>query len=267
MSGLPEVLAVNAVVVAAAVCGLWLLGLALRDASIVDIFWGAGFVVVAWTTFLGADGAEARRWLLVALTSVWGLRLTGYLAWRNIGKGEDFRYAAMRRRWGDRFWIVSLLQVFLLQGILMWIVSLPVQAGQVPDRPASLGLLAVLGTASWSIGLFFETVGDWQLARFKADPANRGRVMDHGLWRYTRHPNYFGDFMVWWGLYLIALEGEGTWWTVVGPVVMSILLIRVSGKALLERSLSKRRDGYEEYVRRTSGFFPWPPRRSLPPPR
>jgi steroid 5-alpha reductase family enzyme len=239
---------------------LWLLSLALRDASIVDIFWGAGFVVVAWVSLAAAGDPEPRAWLLVALTTVWGLRLSGYLALRNIGKGEDYRYTAMRRRWGDRFWIVSLGQVFLLQGVLMWLVSLPVQAGMVPGRDGSPGVLAGLGVAAWAVGLFFETVGDLQLARFKADPQNSGMVMDRGLWRYTRHPNYFGDFMVWWGLFLIALERGGTWWTVVGPVVMSILLIRVSGKALLEKSLQKRRPGYAEYVERTSGFFPMPPR-------
>ncbi len=263
MSGLAEVLGASAIAIAVAMALLWLVSLVVRDASIVDIFWGAGFVIVAWTSFTVADGVDARRWLLAALVSIWGLRLTGYLAWRNIGAGEDFRYVAMRQRWGDRFWIVSLVGVFALQGVLMWIVSLPVQAGQVPTAAERLGGLALAGIVCWAIGLTFETVGDLQLARFKADPANRGRVMDRGLWRYTRHPNYFGDFMVWWGIYLVALEGDGTWWTIVGPVVMSTLLIRVSGKALLEKSLSKRREGYAEYVRRTSGFFPLPPKRAV----
>ena len=262
MSGLPEVLAISAMVIAGAMVLLWLLSLVLRDASIVDIFWGTGFVVIAWTAFVVADGAEPRRWMLALLTSIWGLRLTGYLAWRNIGKGEDYRYTEMRDRWGDRFWIVSLGQVFLLQGALMWVVSLPVQAGSVPASPDGLGILAIAGAAAWAVGLFFEAVGDWQLSRFKADPDNAGKVMDRGLWRYTRHPNYFGDFMVWWGLYLVALEAHGTWWTAVGPVVMSVLLMRVSGKDRLERSLKKRREGYEEYVRRTSGFFPLPPKKA-----
>ncbi len=262
MANLPDVLIVGAVAIAVAMLLLWLLSLALRDASIVDVFWGFGFVVVAWTTFALTDEADSRRWLLTILTTIWGLRLTAYLAKRNLGKGEDFRYVAMREKRGRWWWLISLFQVFGLQGVLMWIVSLPVQAGQVSAAAASLGVLAIVGIAAWATGLFFETVGDWQMARFKADPANAGKVMDRGLWRYTRHPNYFGDLMIWWGLYLVALEAAGTWWTVIGPIVMSILLIRVSGKALLEKSLAKRRPGYTEYVARTSGFFPRRPRRT-----
>ncbi|HSG79557.1 MAG TPA: DUF1295 domain-containing protein [Acidimicrobiia bacterium] len=260
-ASLGEVLTTNAVVVAASMVGLWVLSLALRDASIVDIFWGAGFVVVAWVSHVTGDGPEARTLLLAILVSVWGLRLAGYLAWRNVGKGEDFRYRAMRKRHGSTWWIRSLAVVFVLQGLLMWIVSLPVQAAAVPSEPAALSLLTWPGIAIYAVGLFFETVGDVQLARFKADPGNAGAVMNRGLWRYTRHPNYFGDFMVWWGLYVVALGAAGTWWTIIGPVVMSTLLMRVSGKALLEKSLSKRREGYAEYVATTNGFFPGPPKR------
>ncbi len=252
------VLAANAAVIAAAMVLLWLLSLGLRDASIVDIFWGLGFVVVAWVTFVLADGDTARRVMLVTLVTIWGARLAGYLAWRNIGKGEDYRYRAMRKKAGDRWWWQSLFQVFLLQGVLMWVVSLPVQAGQVPD--GGLNLLDAAGAACWVVGLFFETAGDIQLARFKADPANEGQVMDRGLWRYTRHPNYFGDFMVWWGLYLVALATGDAWWTIVGPLVMTVLLMKVSGAGLLERSLSKRKPKYEDYIRRTNAFFPGPPR-------
>ncbi|MFH1330256.1 MAG: DUF1295 domain-containing protein, partial [Actinomycetota bacterium] len=223
---------------------------------------------VAWAVFAwtGAhdlpDGGEARRWLLVSLVTVWGLRLGAYLAYRNLGKGEDYRYVAMREKAGGRFWIVSLFKVFLLQGLLLWVVSLPVQAGQLPSVPDGIGPLAIVGTALWAVGLFFETAGDAQLARFKADPANKGKVMDRGLWRYTRHPNYFGDFVVWWGIYLVALEGHGTWWAVAGPLLMSFLLLRVSGVAMLEKTIGTRRPGYGEYVRRTSAFVPRPPRRS-----
>ncbi len=255
-----EVLWINAAVAAGAFCGLWLVSLALRDASIVDIFWGFGFVVVAWATFLVADGPLERRLPLLLLVTIWGLRLSGHLAWRNIGKGEDYRYQAMRRRHGSRFALVSLFTVFLLQGIILWIVSLPVQVGMVPTGPDTFLPAVVVGIGLWGVGLFFETVGDLQLARFKADPANDGKVMDRGLWRYTRHPNYFGDFLVWWGIYLAALGVLEVWWTIVGPLLMSFLLLRVSGVALLERSIGKRRPGYEEYVRRTSAFFPRPPR-------
>ncbi|MBU1494443.1 MAG: DUF1295 domain-containing protein [Actinobacteria bacterium] len=258
MTDLGTVLWVSAVVLSVAVTLLWLVSLLIGDAGIVDIFWGTGFVLVAWAAFLMADGVDARRMLLMLLPSLWGARLTIYLAWRNLGKGEDYRYAAMRQRWGSRWWWWSYPQVFLLQGVLIWIVSLPVQAGQIPDAP-DLGWMAAAGAGVWLIGVLFEGIGDLQLARFKADPANQGRVMDRGLWRYTRHPNYFGNFLIWWGIWIVAAE-SGVWWTVVGPIVMSVLLLRVSGVAMLERTIGERRPGYAEYVRRTSAFLPMPPK-------
>jgi steroid 5-alpha reductase family enzyme len=197
--------------------------------------------------------------LLAVLTTVWGIRLAGYITWRKRREpGEDYRYVALRERHPELFWLVSLNSVFLLQGALVWIVSLPLQVAAGQDDP--LGALDAIGVACWAVGLCFETVGDAQLARFKADPGSRGQVMDRGLWRYTRHPNYFGDFMVWWGLYLIALSTGGAWWTVVSPLAMSVLLIRVSGKDRLERGMAERRPGYRDYVARTSGFVPLPPR-------
>ena len=238
----------------------WLVSLPLRNAAIVDLVWGLGFVLVAWAVRLTVDGDDARQWLLVGMVTVWGLRLSGYLTWRNHGQGEDFRYQAMRRHWGDRFWWVSLGSVFVLQGVLMWSVSIGVQLGQVPATPG-LGVLAGLGVVVWAVGLTFEAVGDAQLARFKADPANRGRVMDRGLWRYTRHPNYFGDACVWWGIALVAAESGLGAFGIAGAVIMTVLLRRVSGVTLLEKSLRKRREGYEEYVARTSPFVPRPPRR------
>jgi steroid 5-alpha reductase family enzyme len=253
------VVAAAAVVVVMAVT--WVVSVAVRDASIVDPVWGAGFVVVAWAVRIAVDGDDARQWLLVAMTTVWGLRLAGYLAWRKRGAPEDFRYQDMRARIGARFWWVSLFTVFLLQGTLMWVVSLPVQLGQVPDDPG-LGVLAVLGVLLWAVGLGFEVVGDAQLARFKRDPANKGAVMDRGLWRYTRHPNYFGDACVWWGIALVAAESGLGAIGVVGAVVMTVLLRRVSGVPLLERSIGERRPGYAAYVARTSPFVPRPPRRT-----
>lgn len=258
--GTADVLLANATVIAIAVLSLWVVSLVVRNASIVDIFWGFGFVLVAWTSFAIADGAFDRQVLLAVLTTIWGLRLTAYLAWRNLGKGEDYRYVAMRQRWGKRFPLVSLGTVFVLQGTLMWLVSLPIQVGQVPQSPDGLIWLDIIGIVFWGTGIFFESVGDIQLARFKRNPANVGRVMDQGLWRYTRHPNYFGDFMVWWGIYLIAAESGAGAWGFVGPVLMTILLVKVSGAGLLEKDIGQRRPGYAEYVRRTSGFLPRPPR-------
>ena len=237
----------------------WLVSVIRRDASIVDIAWGFGFVVVAWVVRFQGDTNTARQWLLVILASVWGLRLTAYLWWRNRGQPEDYRYQAMRRHHGPRFPIVSLGTVFALQGLMMWIVSLPVQLGQVSNTP-DLGVLAALGFAVWAVGMFFETVGDIQLARFKADPANAGLVMNRGLWRYTRHPNYFGDACVWWGLGLTrGRDGRRS----VGAHRICAddraPGARAPGAALLERSLRKRKPGYEDYVARTSSFIPRPP--------
>lgn len=234
---------------------------ARRDVSIVDIVWGLAFAVVAMVSLVVGDGALSRRVLLAVLVGTWGLRLAGYLAWRNRGQGEDRRYQRMRRHHGDRFWLVSLATIFLLQGALVLVVSLPVSLSAGATEPAGLGPLAVVGTLVWLIGLAFEAGGDWQLARFKADPANEGEVMDQGLWAWTRHPNYFGDFCVWWGIFLVAAETAAGRWGIVGPIVMTAFLLKVSGVALLERDIGRRRPGYAAYAERTSAFLPRPPKR------
>ena len=245
---------------AALMLSVWLLSLAKKDASVVDIFWGLGFALIATVCFAAADGYRPRQRLVAALTVIWGVRLAVYLLWRNWGKGEDFRYAAMRKRHGARFALVSLYMVFGLQGVLMWVVSLPVQVAQFSPLPSRLTWFDALGALLWAIGLLFEAVGDWQLARFTRDPANNGKVMNRGLWRYTRHPNYFGDACVWWGLFLIALATPAGAWTVIGPVLMTGFLMRVSGVPLLERKLVRTRPEYADYVQRTSTFFPWFPK-------
>jgi steroid 5-alpha reductase family enzyme len=251
----------SAVLIAILMVLTWGVSVALTNASIVDIVWGLGFTAVAWAQRVALHGNTARQWLITAMVTLWGLRLAGYLAWRNHGQPEDFRYRAMRKRWGARFGLVSLVTVFALQGALMWVVSLPVQLGQARRHPG-LGVLAMLGVVVWLVGVGFEVVGDAQLARFKADPANAGTVMDRGLWRYTRHPNYFGDACVWWGIALVAAETGAGAWGLIGAGVMTLLLRRVSGVTMLERSLVKRRAGYPEYVARTSPFVPRRPRRA-----
>lgn len=263
MNSLAHTLFVCFVAVVSALSLLWVVSLRKRDASIVDPFWGCGFVLVAWIAWGLQSTTSWRTLLLACLITVWGLRLSLFLAWRNLGHGEDRRYAAMRAKHGPRFWWVSLLTVFLLQGCILWFVALPIQVTAVRAVPSAAGLLDLLGVAVWAAGLFFETVGDWQLARFKADPGNSGRVMDRGLWRYTRHPNYFGDFCVWWGLYLIAAAG-GAVWTVGSPLLMSVLLLKVSGVTLLESTIIERRPEYAAYRLRTNAFFPGPPRASAP---
>jgi steroid 5-alpha reductase family enzyme len=257
MTGPWELLAISALAIGALMVVVWLISIFIRDASIVDMVWGLGFVVSAWVTYLAAGEGSVRGLLLTILVSLWGLRLSGYLIWRNLGKPEDYRYQEMRRQSGDRFWLVSLFRVFILQGVLMWVISVPVTITQ--RATTHLFWLDYVGLAIWLVGLFFEAIGDFQLASFKARPDSKGKVMDRGLWRYTRHPNYFGDFVVWWGHYSLALAG-GAWWTVFSPLVMSILLLRVSGVAMLEKTIGERRPEYAEYVRRTNAFFPGFPR-------
>lgn len=264
--GLGELLLTNLCVIAGLMFCTWLLSLLLRDVSIVDFVWGAGFVVVGWVTFANSAGSTVgsptlQKWLIVWLTTLWGLRLSGYLFWRNHGKPEDYRYQEMRDKHGSRFPLRSLWTVFGLQGAIMWLVSLPIQTGQLAGNQSPVGPMTFAGIAIWLAGFCFESIGDFQLARFKANPENRGQVMESGLWRYTRHPNYFGDFLVWWGLYFVSF-GKGTaWWSAIGPIVMSILLFYVSGVSLLEKSLKKHKPGYDAYIRRTSSFFPLPPKR------
>lgn len=254
-----HVLIASALAVAGLMLLMWLLSLARRDVSIVDAAWGLGFVMIVWVTVSLSSSTGPARWLLAGLTTVWGVRLSGYLAWRNHGQPEDKRYARMRSRWGEAFPLVSLFSVFVLQGVVMWVVSLPLQSGVTQSRGVwSVGHVA--GCALWGIGFVFEAVGDWQLSRFKSQPAAAGRILDRGLWRYTRHPNYFGDFCVWWGLFVIAQAGGAAAWTIIGPLTMSLLLMFVSGVTLLERDLTDRKADYADYVRRTNAFFPGPPR-------
>lgn len=235
---------------------VWALSLRLRDVSIVDMAWG--WLVVApaiVTAALVAPGPRALAVLAIALA--WALRLSLYIAWRHRGQPEDPRYQAIRTRNEPGFAFKSLYLVFGLQAVLGWVVSAPLAASVASGAPWNA--LGAIGAAGAVFGLAFEAVADAQLARFKSDPANRGRVMDRGLWRYSRHPNYFGEFCMWWALGLVAVSG-GAAWALVSPLVMSVLLLRVSGVTLLEAGLRERRPAYAEYVRRTPAFFPWSPR-------
>lgn len=248
-------------VVAAASVVVWLISLRLRDVSIVDIFWGFGFVMVGASTAAQSDGWTGWDSVILGMVIIWGLRLTGYLAWRNWGEGEDYRYASLRERFGSAFPLLSLVIVFLLQAALIWVVSLPVQTALVHfSERRGMPALGIAGVLVWVTGLLFESVGDYQLARFRANSENSGEVLNTGLWRYTRHPNYFGDFLAWWGLSLTACGAGAAWWSLIGPIVMSILLMRVSGVTLLESSLRTRKPGYAEYAARTNTFFPWRPK-------
>ena len=238
---------------------LWLLSLRLKNASIIDIFWGIGFIATTWVAFaLAPQGYLPRKLLLGTLVTLWGLRLVIHIGLRNLGKPEDFRYAKWRAEHGARWWWFSFIQVFLLQGFLMWIISAPILAAMTSGFPAILTPLDWLGALLWTFGLLFEAVGDAQLMAFKTDPAHKGKLFTGGLWKYTRHPNYFGEALVWWGFYLIALAA-GRWWTIFSPLLITYLLLNVSGVAMLERTM-RQKPGYEEYMRRTSAFFPWLPK-------
>jgi steroid 5-alpha reductase family enzyme len=240
--------------------GVWLLSLPTRNASLADIFWGLGFVLIALLSFFLSNGYLGRQLLLTLLTSAWGLRLSLYIFWRNRGKGEDRRYQEWRHKRGASFWWVSLFNVFLIQAVLLWLIALTVQLGQISSTPAHFTWLDFLGVLVWTTGFTFEAIADWQLASFKADPANRGKVMNQGLWRYSRHPNYFGESLIWWGLFLITLTTPHGWWALISPLVITFLLLKVSGVTLLEKDIVERRPGYQEYLETTSAFIPWFPK-------
>ena len=252
----------NLAIVLAALTLLWVVSVRIKDASIIDIAWGPACALPAVLTFIRADGADPRAAVLTALVSLWAARLAIYLGKRNLGHGEDVRYQKMREAQGSdaAFARWSLPRVYWLQGVIAWFVSLPVQWGQFGGD--GFGVLAWLGVAVFALGLFFEAVGDWQLAQFKKDPANKGKLMTEGLWAWTRHPNYFGDAAVWTGLTLIALESTLGIYTVLSPVVMAFFLVKVSGKALTERMMEKKYPEYADYKRRTSGFIPLPPKKN-----
>ena len=261
-----EGLLANAALLGAAMLGLWLVAIRIRDVSFVDAVWGGGMAVLALASWLQLHEPGARATLILAMTMAWGGRLALHLYGRWRVHGEDSRYARMlaKAKERGRFGGAALTYVFAPQAVLLFLTCLPAQMGVLASAaPARLGVFAYAGLALWSVGVFFEWVGDWQLARFRADPASEGRVLDSGLWRYTRHPNYFGDACAWWGIWLAAAEAgrEVAAIGIIGPLFLTFTLTRWSGKPLLEKGMAGRRSGYVEYVARTSGFFPLPPKR------
>ncbi len=237
----------------------WTSSLAKRDVSIVDSLWSLFFLLGAlvYAGFAAVTGSRAM--LLLALVALWALRLAAHLTWRNWGEPEDRRYRAIRARNEPGFAWKSLYLVFGLQALLAWVIAMPLFAGLSGATP--LNAIDYAGAGLWVFGFGFEALGDWQLARFKADHANHSKVLDSGLWRYTRHPNYFGEAVLWWGYFLIALAAGGGW-TVFAPVLMTLLLLKVSGVALLEKDIGERRPEYGAYIARTNAFIPGPPKAS-----
>jgi steroid 5-alpha reductase family enzyme len=235
----------------------WLISLVRNDVSIVDSLWSLMFLLVALVYAVTSGNSGPRGVLVPVLVAIWALRLSLYITWRNHGQPEDYRYQEIRANNQPGFRFKSLYIVFVLQALLAWVISLPLAAAITGE--SAIGLIDYLGCALFVIGFFFEAVGDLQLSRFRKDPANAGKVLDKGLWHYTRHPNYFGNFTLWWGFYLVAFSA-GAWWTIVSPLLMTFLLLKVSGVALLEKDISGRRPQYQQYIRRTNAFFPGLPR-------
>jgi len=259
------VLATNAAVLVALFLGAWLACLKMRDVTPVDSLWAFGMVTLAASTFAQTDGDATRKMLLLGLCALWGVRLGGYLLWRWRDHGPDRRYQTMfakaqeHKGWG--FAKASLLMVFALQAPLLFVVCLPVQLGQIDAAPA-MGAIGWAGAALALFGVVFESIGDAQLVAFRRKPENAGQVMGKGLWRYTRHPNYFGDACTWWGLYLLAAETHTGLWALPGPLLLTWTLMKWSGAPTIEGRLKRKKPGYEEYMRRTSGFVPWWPKRT-----
>jgi steroid 5-alpha reductase family enzyme len=259
---LPLILFISLAVAAAVMTVAWAVHLYLGKASVADSFWGPGFAVIAWTTWILAPDPTLRSVLLLTLVTIWALRLAWHITRRSRNKPEDPRYREMRSKHPQTFWIRSLGTVFLLQAGLMWIVSLPVQLGIHSPVPHGLSWVDMLGLLLWLAGFFFEAVGDAQLARFKAEPANKGRILDTGLWAYTRHPNYFGETLMWWALFLIAVQVPGGLWSALGPLVLTFLLLRISGVRLTEATMDKSYSDLDRYKQQVSPFFPWPPHKT-----
>lgn len=235
----------------------WLLSVYLKNASIVDIFWGIGFILAMAFYFLVSPGMGERKILLFILVTLWGLRLSVHIFFRNAGKPEDYRYHEFRKRYGEhRYWWFSFFQVFLLQGTLVWIISAPLFAASFFSVNKPLGFVDLLGLLIWLTGFIFEAGGDFQLSRFKRNPMNKGKLLQTGFWSLTRHPNYFGDAMVWWGFGVFSVAA-GIYLPLLSPVLMTWLLLRVSGVAMLERNLKKFKPGFDAYARQTSAFVPW----------
>ena len=234
----------------------WLLSVMKRDVSIVDSIWSLMILIAAIVYFVNNTAIGFRETLIFYLVAIWALRLSVYLTWRNWGQPEDYRYQQIRKNYSPWFALKSLIIIFGLQALLAWLVSLPLLPALSVTQP--LSLLDGIALLIWSVGMGFETIADFQLQRFKANPDNRGKVLQSGLWRYTRHPNYFGEFCIWWGFYLFAVS-TGGWWTILSPLLMTFLLLRFSGVALLEKDIHERRPGYRDYIARTNAFFPAKP--------
>lgn len=242
---------------------LWIVSIFIKNVSIVDFFWGISFVVANACYVIMSGDMTSRKIVLLVLVTIWGGRLSIYLFWRNRGKGEDFRYQNFRKKYGEkRYWWISFFQTFLLQAVLAMIISLPLLGASFGNASESLSWIDYIAILVWLVGFTFEAGGDYQLARFKDNPENRGKVLESGFWRYTRHPNYFGDATVWWAYGLFSIAAGG-YWEIIGSLIMTWLITKVSGVAMLEKTLNTTKPKYHDYIKRTNSFFPWFPKKRI----
>lgn len=251
----------SAVCIFGFMCLLFLLAAAKKDNGLADIGWGLGFILVAWVTFEFSTTNLPKQRLLLLMVTLWGVRLASYLTIRNWGKPEDFRYANWRKEWGNKVLLNSFLRVFMLQGVVMWVLCLPLIIINSTPKTFHLESLYFVGAIIWAIGFFIEGISDYQMLCFKDNPAHKGHVMQKGLWRYSRHPNYFGEALVWWGIFLVAVP-SGYWYiSIASPVLITFLLLKVSGVTMLEKKYEGN-DAYSEYKRKTNAFIPWFPKQT-----
>jgi steroid 5-alpha reductase family enzyme len=258
-----ELLITTAGITLAAITSLWVISIIIRDVSIIDMAFSGLISLLIGFSFWKTQAQGPAALITLFAVLIWGLRMSVYLVHRNWGHGEDVRYTKLRS-WAPEGWAfhwLSLRQVFLLQGVVIWLLTLPQQIFFWVAPAADMTAIAWLGLSLWGIGFFFETIGDWQLSKFRADESKRGTVLNTGLWRYTRHPNYFGELAQWWGLFLIAIQVPQVGFGLVGVLLYSWLVVRVTGKATLEKKLGREKPDYEDYVRTTSGLIPWFPKR------
>jgi steroid 5-alpha reductase family enzyme len=239
---------------------VFIIALLQKDNSVVDIAWGPGFVLVALLSLFRGEEFGGRRLLITGVVIIWAARLAIHIYLRNRGRGEDYRYAQWRKSWGEWFVLRSFFQIFILQGIFLLFVSYPIVLVNVSPKKG-LSVLDLAGTLVWLVGFFFEAVGDYQLRKFKKDAKNKGMIITTGLWRYTRHPNYFGEATLWWGIFLIALSVPSGWTAVISPLTITFLLVKVSGVAMLEKKYAGNKE-FAAYASRTNAFFPWSPKKA-----
>ncbi len=255
-----EIMVYNfAAVILMMLCG-WIYSLIKNNVTIADSLWGLGFILIAWITFFQSDGFIYRKIIVVTLVTLWGLRLFLHITKRNKGKGEDPRYTEWRKEYGDNFRFVSLFKVFLVQALFLWIISLSLQLGALSDAPDNLTFFDIAGLIIWITGFMIESFADYQLSSFLRKPENKGRVMNQKLWRYSRHPNYFGESSMWWGIFVISLSVPYGFAAVISPVVITYTLLRITGVTLMEEKIFGNNPEYKKYVETTSSFIPWFPK-------